>query len=244
MSDLSKVVILTPVDPKLYVSAPTCRWLVQMARLGIEWFPLDSAYHCAGRNWLVCHALHTRRDATHFCFIDTDIEPPLDAILRLLEVNKDAVSMAYCLPLNLPDGKMEIVWACGHADKGWMPYEQLPGGLFRCDAVGVSALLLRRTVFERIPAPWFEVTYLPHTIVCEDVNFAKKLHRHGFEIWCHGGVRAEHHRFADVGRQFQAVKRAAHAARLPTVAEALANERNSAVQAEGHGGKSLRHGGL
>lgn len=58
------------------------------------------------------------------------------------------------------------------------------GGLVEIEASGAAGLLIRASVFERIPEPWFETGTGITGRVGEDVNFCRKARAAGLRIFC------------------------------------------------------------
>ena len=59
------------------------------------------------------------------------------------------------------------------------------GGLQRVEAIGTGCLLVRREVFEQLPAPWFVADRDgPTEGTCEDFSFCDKARAAGFPIYC------------------------------------------------------------
>lgn len=86
--------------------------------------------------------------------IDTDVLVPPDGILRLLNRNLPIVSALYCrrspphaVPVMIKNG----AWVTNY----------VPGSLVEVDWVGAGALLIHRSIFEKMPhqrpgKPWFD----------------------------------------------------------------------------------------
>jgi len=58
-------------------------------------------------------------------------------------------------------------------------------GLIACDVIGMGAALIQASVFEAVPAPWFEYEVYAKTgerTVTEDVPFCRKAKAAGFSI--------------------------------------------------------------
>lgn len=77
-------------------------------------------------------------------FVDSDAVPPPDTVVRLLAHEVDIVGALHCLRFSpYPLGSSR-------------PIGQGPGGLHQVNTLGCHCMLVRRSVFERIPEPWFE----------------------------------------------------------------------------------------
>ncbi len=127
---------------------------------------------------------------THLFFLDSDVEPPLDVLDRLLKL--DAPLAGGCYPL-LANG---LRWALSRRDNqgsyqllAELPDESEP---FEVDAGGAGCLLIRRDTFEFIKWPWFRWIERPDgSQMSEDIYFFQKANKAGFvlkvdpKIICH-----------------------------------------------------------
>lgn len=58
-------------------------------------------------------------------------------------------------------------------------------GLIPVDGAGGGGLLLHRSVFEKVPAPWWEVKPFPNgDHGGEDLEFCRKMKDAGIQLWC------------------------------------------------------------
>lgn len=108
-----------------------------------------------------------------------------DILLRLLAHDVDIV-VPLCLQRRAPFDP--VVY--GEADEfGRMPVADLPAtGLVEVFAAGSAGMLIRRRVFDAIPAPVFEAFGEAN----EDINFCRKAREAGFAIWCDVDARLGH----------------------------------------------------
>ncbi len=200
-----EVAILTPVDPKHYVSASTTEFLCEQAARGRKWYA-RIGYECAfSRNTLVDEILEKRADVTHVFLLDSDVAPPHDCIDRLLSHNTDIIEAA--VPLNryitTPGGPpagdaMAVEWMAWRGG-ALIPFCELPTSVFHTDAVATAALLVKTDVFRRLAWPWFVTTYeRGWRITTDDMFFSKLAVAAGFDLWCDGSVRCHHHRVEDL----------------------------------------------
>lgn len=115
---------------------------------------------------------------SHILFVDSDISFGTDAIERLLKHDKDIMGVPYnvkqaekvsTLKKDIGDGEI------------WEEH----GDLVKCAAVGAGLLLIKASVFENLPHPWFfwETDNEGNTTLGEDSWFCRLARRYGFEIW-------------------------------------------------------------
>lgn len=134
----------------------------------------------AARNNLVRRAIEMKAD--YALFLDSDMQFPCDALIRLLKHDKDVVAATYnkrVHPFNtlgVFKGKVDA------AQTGLVEAESLPTGL----------MLIRMGVFRKFQSPWFRETYEescrtdtnPDGVVGEDTNFCRSVRGAGMKVWC------------------------------------------------------------
>lgn len=137
-------------------------------------------------NWNLLGKLMLERDLEWlFCTEDDHIYQP-HTLMRLLEHDKDIVSGLYLkrdYPFE-PVAYYEVGDGNGSIRSHYL--DDSEGGLVEVDAVGVGCLLIRRKVFETLPAPWWILTAPPAApdMINSDVEWCRAAKRHGFSIWC------------------------------------------------------------
>ena len=139
-------------------------------------------------------------------FVDADILPPRDALIKLIEANKPIVGGLYVRRHNPPFNEMLRFRTDGLPGlKPIQDGEFTPGELVECDAVATGCLLIQMEVFEKMkphqlaidgqqarPA-WFLWTEwrLPNGL-SEDFEFATWAKKQGIPVYCHTGVQCRH----------------------------------------------------
>jgi cellulose synthase/poly-beta-1,6-N-acetylglucosamine synthase-like glycosyltransferase len=109
-------------------------------------------------------------------FIDSDMVVPVDLLTRLVKHKKDIVSaIAF---KRFPPYEPCIFNVCGRdRTEFWLDY---PEGLTEIEGVGMACTLIKREVFEKVPAPWF----FPEPKIGEDLAFCVRAKEQGFKIYC------------------------------------------------------------
>lgn len=143
--------------------------------------------------------------------LDTDHHYPHNTLVKLLQHKKPFVCGVYCkrttpfeyvqyknpmkIPINTP--------------KNTYKAEEL-NGLMRIGASGTAGNLVHIGVYDRISKPYYEFTTTKKGGKLyksgEDVNFCRKLHKAGIEVWCDTSLSYPHHVttfFADRGNIVQ-----------------------------------------
>ena len=144
------------------------------------------------RNLIIEDALNIP-DMTHIFFLDADTRPPDDALAKLLSHNKDVV--AGVTPMLMNEHK---VWSVsrGTDNNGgykWVDYDKLPDELFNVCALGGTTILIKRKVFEAMEFPYYKTVYAsPYDRLGEDIYFANKARKLGFELWVDPSVKCGH----------------------------------------------------
>jgi hypothetical protein len=157
------------------------------------------------RNCLVSEGLRDFPDATHFLFVDADMVFPDDLILRLLEHDKDMVTInAYRKgPPHYP-----VVSVQGDDDDYFRSVHVKPedGKLQRVTSAGTGIVLIKREVFEQMGFPWFKCEYIDpvsedadsqtliegQMFVSEDNRFFVVATSLGFKLYCDFSIEIGH----------------------------------------------------
>jgi|SRR5215471_1962100 len=154
-----------------------------------------------------------RELASHILFIDSDMRFPVDALSRLLMAECRVVG-CNCAKRRMPTGPT----AANYDSKGRrIPVYTTPetGGLEQVDSVGTGFLLCEMSVFDAVPAPWFETPWSPaHSgFLGEDVAFCCKLAKAGIPVFidhdlskeiAHIGAFEYRHEHVDAVREAEA----------------------------------------
>lgn len=146
----------------------------------------DRMYTHSAENTLVQNMLYVP-DATHLFMTETDMILPHDVIPRLLTLDKDIAAGLYFLR----GSTQPCLFKKGITAKE-NPYTHVPvfafptDKPFLCDCVGLGCILIKRSVFERLAYPWFD---LREGMYGSDMYFATKARDVGIETWVDPSVR-------------------------------------------------------
>lgn len=131
-------------------------------------------------------------------FLDDDQTFEPDILLQLLERNVDIVQ-ALTPARTPPYAPLAFIEESGRVKRstGNMVPET---GMSKWVATGCGCLLIRRQVFEKIEAPWFETNGYGET---DDVYFCRKARAAGFDVWLDSDNRSGHMMVGEVMPTYQ-----------------------------------------
>ncbi len=148
------------------------------------------------RNALVAQA--RAANASHILFLDSDMVFPPDTLDRLLAHRVDIVCATYVRRT----GTHELLGqtaGMGQNSKGLIEYNHIPLG----------CCLIRLSVFDIVPRPWFAYLSTPEGTQSEDIYFSLAARRAGHTIWCDPKLTSE------VGHIGTAIYRPSHTTQPP-----------------------------
>jgi len=198
-----EIFIAVPVPTRAFINAQTAAYCsVLNQHPSVKWGFVNGMSPEFSRNSLIEHHFHNDPCWTHIYFIDSDIVPPPDALVKLLEMRAD-VAVGIC-PI-LSNGKP--VWNVRDPDEDrWIRMnEQLPDDVFETKSCGAGCLLVRREVLVDIKWPWFKTEYQQiyenkgqGIKTGEDVYFARKVQECGYKLYANPNVRCKHFNTVDL----------------------------------------------
>lgn len=113
-------------------------------------------------------------DATHVLFVDSDMRFPADAPERLLGHGQDIVAANY-VQRTMPE------WWCSRV--GGQPLSSYHRtGLQPVDSTGCGLMLVKLSVFDDCPLPWFDTPFEGVSHIGEDLYFCRKVRGRGYQI--------------------------------------------------------------
>ena len=145
-----------------------------------------------------CRMFLQMPDITHLFLLDSDVEPPLDCIERLLALNVPLATG--CYPVLMQHG---LRWALSnmHEDRRYRLLERLDSETepFEVDAGGAGCLMIRRDVIEKIKWPWFRwIENEDGSQVSEDIFFFKKCNFAGLRVTVDPQVICNHYKLTNL----------------------------------------------
>lgn len=136
-------------------------------------------------------------DSDYLLFIDTDIQFPVEAVERLISLDKDIIGASY----RQKHEPFRTVVMTITKDGFVKALPEIPEEPFKCDAIGAGFLLIKRAVIDKMfdkdfvkenGLP-FNMWVLPDgTEAGEDVGFCMRAKKAGFDIWCDPTIKLNH----------------------------------------------------
>lgn len=125
-----------------------------------------------------------------FC-VDSDIVLPNDALIKLINADKDVISGVY-----VQRNDKQIVELYEDTAQGQIniPTNKMEQGLMKISACGFGCVLIKQKVLSTLQYPHFKYkSALNHkNTVSEDVYFCNKAKENGFEIWADTTILCKH----------------------------------------------------
>lgn len=149
-------------------------------------FVLDQSPIDYARNLCVQQFLTTGAD--WLVMIDNDIIPP-ENFLNVLDDAELAMYKVINLPMPIYRSNGQAIWNVRGEET------QTPERKWMYKTAGGGILIVHRSVFAKIPEPWFEVEIDAQTRkwkVGEDMKFSLKAQEHGFKTMVQGQYRLGH----------------------------------------------------
>lgn len=143
---------------------------------------------------------------------DDDNPPPSDAIVKLLRVFRQhgpEVAVVAGIYVGKCEPRIPLVFKFTPENPGGIHWDWKAGDIFECDAIASGCMMIRLSVFDTLPEPWFlevhsveeAIAAQPHAEasqknyfveVTDDMWFCRRLRDHGFILMAHGGVLPGH----------------------------------------------------
>lgn len=118
-------------------------------------------------------------DCTHLLFVDSDMVFEPEALETLIKHDKDIIGAS--------------------ANRRKLPLEsnvENPSGegLTTCDSIGTGFMLIKLSIFDFLPEPWFffESNEDGDLVNGEDYWFCQLARKHGFQVWVDLSVKVGH----------------------------------------------------
>lgn len=132
------------------------------------------------RNYIAAQAVKNGSD--YLFFVDDDMILPPDTLDRLLAHDKDIVGGVYMTKYEVQAPVIEYL------------DPTRPSEVFKCGAIGTGCLLIKISVFRKVPQIWFNYEWNDNGSVKEshDWYFCHKVQRYGIETWADPTLEIKH----------------------------------------------------
>jgi hypothetical protein len=119
-------------------------------------------------------------DADYLLWLDSDITFPATTAVRLMAHEEPIVAANY-IRRQLPAKGVAYEKIGNWQDP--LPFK-VYDELVEVQGIGMGCMLMKTSVFNEIPKPWFEFTFSPETndFLGEDMNLCKKLAKAGYTV--------------------------------------------------------------
>ena len=165
----------------------------------------------SNRNSIVKKFLKTDND---ILYMQDDDNPPLQNPFELLQYDKDVIAIP--TPANDKKGIHWMVYRFGEEYPEKIIYKVFPQkdrhGLQQVDAISTGCIFVKREVLEKVKRP-FEDIFDKYGCLAnsDDMAFADKCKKAGFEQWTHFDYYCSHYKTVDLLRMLKMIQ-AAHKA--------------------------------
>lgn len=202
----NKVLIIVPVATNLDIKVPTAMWLVTLMNMKAN-DEIDFEFNVSvvpshspaiGRNVAISKNLD--KDYTHFFFLDSDVYPHSPNVIeKMIKEDKEVISGMY--PLYMKNSQklwsVQFDTPCG---PDWVQLSKIPTEPFKSVGFGAGFMLIKKSIFEEMPSPWFEFKLKDDGMVQtgEDIAFCRALLDMGKELWIEPAAICGHYKTVDL----------------------------------------------
>lgn len=131
------------------------------------------------RNYIASQAL--KNECTHLFFVDDDMIIPEDTLDRLLAHDKDIIGAVYKTKYEVQEDVCEY-------------FDDKREDLMKVKAIGTGCLLIKVSVFLKLPTPWFKYEWFNNGMVkrSHDWIFCEDAIKKGIDVWADRTIEAKH----------------------------------------------------
>jgi len=133
------------------------------------------------RNMIVEKAFE--HECTHIFFLDDDMIPPEDTLIKLLAHNKEIVTGLYLLR-SFPHRPALFDKAYDNGKCKFTNMTDDKEGLTKAVNCGLGCVLIETNVFRHLTKPYVRLGEILEDEWCDDVGFFNRCRKAGFEVWC------------------------------------------------------------
>jgi len=132
------------------------------------------------RNYIATQAVNNKSD--YLFFVDDDMILPPDTLDRLLAHDKDIVGGIYNTKYEEQKPVIEYLEGTKRED------------LFKVGAIGTGCMLIKTSVFKKLPQRWFRYEWYDNGMVkySHDWLFCKDARKHGIDVYADSTLDIKH----------------------------------------------------
>lgn len=143
----------------------------------------------SGRNKMIDMAVEA--GCTHILFLDDDMQPEPDLVLRLAAHNLDIVSGLYLMRTFPHMGVIfDEAYPDGQCKFSFLTPEKT--GLIEVVNCGFGCVLINLDVFKKLEKPYVRLGEIFKDEWCDDVGFFNRVRQAGYRIYCDTDARVGH----------------------------------------------------
>lgn len=192
----ASILIGCPIPPSFRADARVVGMLEAWGRSPdvITYYPSTGSAEC-GQDKIVQFANHMSPRPTHILFVDYDVLPRSNTLVKLLEHDKDIVSGVY--PVSQ---KCEIAWCLSRdVQFNLMPFTEIPKNPFKVHVVSNGMMLVKMEVFDKLEWPYWRSEYVVGGLVTSaDIYFCRKAKAAGYSLWVDPKLKCNHFKMVDL----------------------------------------------
>ena len=147
----------------------------------------EGCYVHKNRNEIVQRAQELK--AKWLLFIDTDISFPVDALDKLMKLDVDVAAAAYNYRRTPQESTIKLLGPDGDIAPGTFSHDKP----FQCYAAATGFMLIKMSVFDKLPKPYFFFRYVDGKLEGEDIYFCRTVREAGLEVWCDPTIQLKHY---------------------------------------------------
>ncbi len=141
------------------------------------------------RNVIIDQAIDN--GCTHIFFMDDDMTPPPDTIMKLLAHDKDIVTGLY-LMRSYPHFPVAFDAAFDNGYNKFIYLSGDKGGLVEITNCGLGCVLIKTDVFKKLEKPYVRLGEIQKDGWCDDVGFFNRVRAAGVKLYCDMDTRVGH----------------------------------------------------
>lgn len=196
MTNRTKILIGMPTPGMLESETNDSIDLIKMNLMdkGIDALSMktEGVYVFKQRNIIAQRAIEL--GCSHVFFVDNDMVLPAEIVTRFLAYDKDIISTNYVIKAK----RGKCSFSCTNEDFKTIPLTENDVGLKKVYIAPTGSMLIKTSVFEKVPQPWFWHGKINHKgindIFGEDSHFCHEANKVGFDVWIDADMskRIEH----------------------------------------------------